>query len=454
MSKVEATMKMRSWPFLFIGFGALLVLIGFSVMALHNRMEQVRRDVQALQKTNDASSVVLEETRAEIYLSAILLRDYLMERSAEKSIVQRKVLEDLRASTAKHLQELQEKGALEKSVEIHRLRKAIEEYWLAAAPLFAWTPEQKLAEGQEFLRKRVVPQRQLTLQLASAMENVGVSQSRLRQEEILRTQEDLKSYLTRFGAAALLLGALVAMVSITRTRSLEASAARHLRDIERAAEDLRRLSLKLSKAQEDERKSISRELHDQVGQMLTALRMELGNVERFHLESSGDFEPHMSEAKKLAEETLRTVRDMSMGLRPSVLDQLGLGPALKWQSREFTRRSGVPVEIQIDGNLDKLGDTHRTCVYRFVQEALTNCARHAKASEIRITIHGGASAIALAVEDNGVGFEVANARSSGLGLFGAEERVKELGGCMAIVSQLGRGTVLRCEIPVSNGATI
>ncbi len=447
-------MKMRSWPFLFIGFGALMVLIGFSVVALHNRMEKVRIDVQALQSENERSNVSLEETRAGIYLSAILLRDYLLERSPENAALQRNVLEDLRNSTQRHFQELHDIGIMKDRPEMQRLRAAMEEYWRVAAIVFEWTPAQKQAEGPAFLRRRMAPQRELAFQLASDIENVGLSQSRLRQEQILRTQEDLKSYVRRFGTAALLLGALVAIVSITRTHSLEANAARHLREIERAAADLRRLSLKLSKAQEEERKSISRELHDQVGQMLTALRMELGNIEGFRQAPGGDFDLHMNDAKKLTEETLRTVRDMSMGLRPSVLDQLGLAPALRWQSREFARRSGVPVDIQIDGNLDNLGDAHRTCVYRVVQEALTNCARHAQASRIRVSIHGGATAITLAVEDDGTGFEVATARSHGLGLLGSEERAKELGGNLQVDSQPGKGTVLRCEIPVSNGAEI
>jgi signal transduction histidine kinase len=142
-----------------------------------------------------------------------------------------------------------------------------------------------------------------------------------------------------------------------------------------------------------------------------------------------------------------------MGLRPSVLDELGLGPALKWQAREFTRRSGVPVEIEIDGTLHKLEDAHRTCVYRVVQEALTNCARHAHATRIRITVHEGATTITLTVEDNGVGFDVAVARLRGLGLLGTEERVRELGGTMEIRSQPSKGTLMRCEIPVSIGAS-
>ena len=439
---------MRSWPFLLTAFSALLVLIGLSTAVLHGRMEQVRADVQSLQEANEESNRVLDELQSETYLFAVLLRDYLLERSPEAVTQQRGILEELRKSSQLHLHSL-ERGLLRNRPQLQQLRTAIEEYWRAAEPVFFWTPAQRTTEGPTFLRRRISPQRQIAFQLASKIQNEISLQSRLRQQEVLQTQEDLKGYLRRVAAAALILGGVVAFVSVARTRSLETAAARHLRQIERDTEDLRRLSLKLSKAQEDERKSISRELHDQVGQLLTALRMELGNIEEFRKDAGGSFEQHMAEARKLAEETLRTVRDMSMGLRPSVLDELGLGPALKWQAREFTRRSGVPVEIQIDGYLDKLADTHRTCLYRLVQEALTNCARHARASEIRIAVHGGASAITATVEDNGVGFDVPAARSRGLGLLGAGERVRELGGRMEIISQPSKGALLRCEIPTS-----
>jgi signal transduction histidine kinase len=440
---------MRSWPFLLVGFGALLMLIGLSSAALYNRMEQVSADVQALQYANEESSRVLGELRSGIYLFAVLLRDYFLERSPEAAAQQRLALEGLRRSTQEHLRALQDSAVLKDRPEVQRLGKAIEEYWQAAEPVFLWTPAQKAVEGPAYFRRQVAPHRQVAFLLASEIQNVTLSQSRLRQQEAVRTQKNLKGYLRRVAAAALILGLVVAVVSIARTRSLEASAARHLLQIERGAEDLRRLSLRLSKAQEDERKSISRELHDQVGQLLTAVRMELGNLEEFRDDPGGRFARHLAEARKLAEETLRTVRDMSMGLRPSVLDELGLGPALKWQAREFTRRSGVPVEIQIDGRLDKLADTHRTCVYRVVQEALTNCARHAQASQIRMTVHGGASAITVTVQDNGVGFDVQTARSRGLGLLGAEERVRELGGRIEIFSQPSKGALLRCEIPTS-----
>ncbi len=162
----------------------------------------------------------------------------------------------------------------------------------------------------------------------------------------------------------------------------------------------------------------------------------------------------MGEARKLAEETLRMVRDLSMVLRPSVLDELGLGPALRWQARQFTHRTGAPVEISIDGSLDSLAEPRRTCVYKVVQEALTNCARHARAKQIRITIHGGVSTITLTVEDDGAGFDVSAARARGLGLLGAEERVRELSGRLEIFSQPLKGTLLRCEIPASTGVAV
>ena len=445
---------MRSWPFLLLGFSALLLLIGLSLLALHSRIEQVRVDVASLQQADQESGHVLAELRSEIYLFAILFRDYLLERSPKAAAEQREALEQLRISTQSHVQALRAQHVLKDRPEVQRLDNAIKEYWWLAEPAFGWTPAQKAAAGAAFLRLQVVPQRHVAFQLASEIEAASLSESRLRQAEILRTQEDLKGYVKRVATAAIILGLIVAVVSIARTRSLEAAASRHLRQIECDAEDLRRLSLKLSKAQEDERRSISRELHDQVGQLLTALRMELGNVETFRQDASDGFAQHMAEARKLSEETLRCVRDMSMGLRPSVLDELGLGPALKWQAREFMRRSGVPIEVAIDGTLDRLADTHRTCVYRVVQEALTNCARHARASQIRITVHGGAQTIAVAVEDNGVGFEVAETRSRGLGLLGAEERVRELGGKIEIFSQPAKGTILRCEIPASKDVVV
>jgi signal transduction histidine kinase len=155
--------------------------------------------------------------------------------------------------------------------------------------------------------------------------------------------------------------------------------------------------------------------------------------------------------KRLTEETLRTVWNIAMGLRPSTLDDSGIVPAVRWQASELSRRTCIPVELQIEGDFDHLGDEGRTCLYRVVQEALTNCARHAQAMTIQITMQGNKESVCLSIRDDGLGFDTARAR--GLGLIGIEERVKELGGSLAVRSWPHRGTLLRVEIPLasSNG---
>jgi signal transduction histidine kinase len=212
---------------------------------------------------------------------------------------------------------------------------------------------------------------------------------------------------------------------------------------------MRLLSQKLVQAQEEERRSISRELHDEIGQMLTGLRLELRNLEAFCIAPSPDFQRQYAEIKDLAERTMRAVRDLAMGLRPSMLDDLGLGPALQWQAREYSRHNGIPATVAMDGDLDDLPEDVRTCVYRVVQESLTNCARHAQAENVRITVHGGKNDIAVTIQDDGVGFDSSGAIHRGIGLIGMEERVRELGGKVAVMSQPNKGTVVELVLPLA-----
>src|SRR5437879_4057528 len=177
--------------------------------------------------------------------------------------------------------------------------------------------------------------------------------------------------------------------------------------------------------------------------------MQVANLEHLLDGPQSEFRSHLADAKRLTEETLRTVRNLAMGLRPSMLDDSGIAPAVRWQAHELSRRTGTPVKLQIEGDFDGLGDERRTCLYRVVQEALTNCARHAEATTIQITMQGNKDTVCLSIRDDGVGFDTGRA-STGLGLIGIEERVKELGGSLAVDSWPNRGTLLRVEIPLAN----
>src|SRR5207244_318891 len=147
-------------------------------------------------------------------------------------------------------------------------------------------------------------------------------------------------------------------------------------------EDLRRLSGQIRAAQEQERRFLSRELHDQAGQMLTGLRMELASIS--YVAGEAEFSERVGHAKGIAEQCLRVIRNITMMLRPSMLDDLGLNSALGWLTREAMRSSSVEIRTDIDPDLDALPDTHCTCIYRVVQEALTNAVRHSGAGRIDI----------------------------------------------------------------------
>ena len=140
------------------------------------------------------------------------------------------------------------------------------------------------------------------------------------------------------------------------------------------------------------------------------------------------------------------VRDMALLLRPSMLDDLGLVAALNWQARELTRRTEFDVRMVTEELEDDLPDSHKTCVYRVVQEALNNCAKHSHATQVRVFVRRDSEALSVTVQDDGVGFDSTQER--GIGLLGMQERVARLGGLFSIQSSAGRGTILSVRVPL------
>ena len=202
-------------------------------------------------------------------------------------------------------------------------------------------------------------------------------------------------------------------------------------------------------AQETERRSISRELHDEVGQSLGVLLVEVGRLAASIPPDAPQINDHVARIKSVAETTVQTVRNIALLLRPSMLDDLGLIAALEWQGREVSRRSEMEVEIQSAGVSDQLPDEYRICIYRLVQEALNNAARHSSAKNAKVTVEQTTDKILVSIADDGRGFDPQRVR--GLGILGMEERVRRLGGTFTIDSKPGSGTTLRAEFPVPAG---
>jgi len=248
---------------------------------------------------------------------------------------------------------------------------------------------------------------------------------------------------------------LLAGLSLWRILALERETELRFQQVLTAQNELKLLSAELVSAQENERRRISRELHDEVGQVLSAIMLGLGNL-RAAIERR-DVEEALRQLQLVQDMTQRNasvVRNISLLLRPTMLDDLGLLPALKWLAREVSRTSGIHVDVATEGMLDDLPDEHRTCVYRVVQEAVNNASRHSSASQIRINVQqtrpspAAPERLRVSIQDDGKGFEPLS--ESGVGIMGMEERIARLGGGLNVDSEPGRGTIVIFELPLPN----
>jgi signal transduction histidine kinase len=201
-------------------------------------------------------------------------------------------------------------------------------------------------------------------------------------------------------------------------------------------------------ADEQERKQISRDLHDCVGQVLTAANLELSSLRSSDLRSE-QLREKLDNVARLNVEALRLVRDLAMGLRPAMLDDVGLTAALEWQLRQFSRRTGIVTSSDFSGELDTLPESHRTCIYRCVQEALTNCARHSKAKNVGVVLTASEEVVTLTIFDDGVGLSAEAITSPGLGILGMHERIEALSGKLSLGPRPEGGTRLHFEILVA-----
>ncbi|HUW36333.1 MAG TPA: PAS domain-containing protein [Rhodocyclaceae bacterium] len=201
---------------------------------------------------------------------------------------------------------------------------------------------------------------------------------------------------------------------------------------------------------EEERKHIAREVHDELGQLLTALKMDISLL---RLRFGGDpaLQRKAEDMRLLVDRTLDVVRHVASNLRPAALDH-GIVPAIEWLAEDFSHRWEMSCEVAVQGKDIALDDTQATAVFRVVQESLTNVARHAQASGVVITLSGDDSGLQLRVQDNGLGFDPAVVRRAhGFGLLGMRERVLALGGSLKIDSASGKGTGVVIDLPCKDG---
>ncbi len=433
---------------LLVGFGGLLLLLAvtglnaLSVLGrIQTRNENIRRDYFNRDR-------ILEQLRSDIYLSGTYVRDLLLEPDPSRADIHRQELNDTRVRIETNVAAYDEILRPEERIPFERFTREVKGYFDSLRPALEWNTAQRQELGYSFMKNSLLPRRMVIVHLADQISDVNQRQMRAGNEQVAILFGNFRRSLIILLVLTLIGGTLLAGGSIRRILRLEQLSAQRFDEVEQARGALRDLSTRLVEVQESERRALSRELHDEVGQSLSALLLGVGNVAAV-ISPTDNAEAHeqLQDLRRLAERTLAVVRDMSLLLRPSMLDDLGLIPALQWQARELSRTKNLAVQVRADAVSEEIPDEHKTCIYRLVQEALHNITRHARAKSVDLHLSQTADKLTLTIRDDGLGF--VPEREKGVGLLGMEERVRHLHGSFGLISNPGEGTSIRVELPLS-----
>jgi signal transduction histidine kinase len=334
---------------------------------------------------------------------------------------------------------------------VERLRREIDDFRQMTGQVIARTKIGGVADVRALLNQNLVPRREAAIRVSEEVQGLNRAAFVQHQTDITQIHRLAERRTWQQIGLALLASLGIAMVFSFYAGRLEARLLAQMQTNEHNTRYLQHLSTRLISAQEEERRTVARELHDEVGQALTAVQVELSLAQR-RLKAAGQAPSLLGDAETITHGALQTVRDISQLLHPALLDDLGLAAAIDWQARTFEARHGIRVDVQQDGVTKRLPREVELAAYRIVQEALTNVAKHSRASSCRITLRRQEANLDIVVEDDGRGFEPGDVTESqrGLGLVGMRERAALLSGRIAFESGGGTGTRVEVRLPVSD----
>ena len=429
-----------------LGYGGLLILLLVSganalrtLRNLHDAEEQARN--RSLERRRVLTTVILSASVYTNNVERILLSEKLLGDSGTVAEVLQRAQEALSAVKAYPTDRTPEEQDLLQHLQGYLLD---EEDILRSAK--AWDPREFRGRAQQAVSDEIIPRRQQFVTIAQQIELLNDNETVAAQQASFAQFGRLQDRLTRLLVVALTSGLLLAIGSAIYILRLERQERLRYAELAQNREELQELSSRLLDAQETERRSLSRELHDEVGQALGLLLMDVGRLSN-QLGSDAKLQEMVQRIKTVAERTVQTVRNMALLLRPSMLDDLGLVSAVEWYAREVSRRGEIEVDVKAENVSETLPDSLMVCIYRVVQEAVNNTQRHAHAKNVVVTLKETATSVQLEVRDDGTGFDAV--RTRGMGLLGMEERVKRLGGTIEINSRSGAGTTICAELPLN-----
>jgi signal transduction histidine kinase len=437
---------------LLAGFLVILAMWLASAWYFSRRLTETQERSVAIHARYMKGQELLFAIRSQVLVGSIYARDALIEtsQSSAEAMPTTAQLRRLQAEVSDEIEQYRAIESMDEGATWGRLQEELRGYWDATVRVVTPLPNDRMA-AQRALVTEVVPRREGIVRLSDEIRQVMEANVTREQEELGEVNRQARRRIWQTTAISVTLGMAIVLVSTWYVGRLEAAVREEQAKVLRNREELRHLSGRLVRAQEDERRTIARELHDEIGQALTAVDVELAGAEGL-VGADTRAAGAIHEARTVTQRALSGIRDLSQLLRPSMLDDFGLPDTLKWYLRKFSDRTGVRTELVKEGLDERLPIDVEVCVYRAIQEALTNVTRHAQATSCRVFIQRLAASVIVTIEDNGIGWQASaagsSARPDGLGLIGIRERVLELGGTFRIEGERGKGTRLTIELPL------
>ena len=429
-----------------LGFGVLLVLWLASGYDSMHRMIEVELRSSAISARFARSDDLISSVARQTLQASVRLRNVLMATGPARTDADAGGLVAWRTSVDQALQQYEGvTGSVDELRLVERLKLETKAFWDAVL-----RPEEGGAASPDLATQvsLVIGQRDAVLELVDQIRALNRAGFQREQAANAATYRAAQRRVWLTSAAAIVLGLGIAFLVTHHAGDLETRIRQQLVKDAQNTRDLQRLSARIVGAQEEERRSIARELHDEIGQALTAIKVEVAVAQR-GLDAAGCAAHSLDDVRMITDHALQAVRDLSQLLHPALLEDMGLPAALDRYLRNFSTRTGIQAQLLQDRMEERLASQVEICAYRIVQEAMTNIVRHAEASSCRVYLQRLPNTLLLTVEDDGKGFDPKGAAGppAGLGLLGVQERVSGLRGTFRLESQPGKGTRLTVELP-------
>jgi signal transduction histidine kinase len=444
---LEPTENSQKLRWLLLGtFGGMLLLMsiaGIDALRSVRKLHQISRAVSERHSSRDQAlqSVLVCFHSYDEQLEEFLLTDVIV-----ANVPTRADIADKGTEVQNALQHYPPDSDSQEQSLLTQIDRAVHAEEAAFENTQSWQSGDRRRLASIFIEQKIIPTRAQVMTLTTAVAHLNHERLVSENQAVAGQFLSLQTRLSRMVFLTLLAGVVLSLTAGYYILRLEQNGRKRYLALVQSREQLEGLSKRLVNVQEAERRSISRELHDEVGQTLGAVLVDLGQLSNLISPTDTIVKEQIARIKNAAESAVRSIRDMALLLRPPMLDDLGLIPALEWQARETSRRSDMEVEVDAGELPGNLPDELKTGIYRLVQEALQNAATHAHAKTAKVSIKHEASNIDARISDDGVGFQPG--RTRGMGILGMEERVRQLGGTFDLQSAPGKGTTVHAVLPL------